>query len=359
MIILSHSGKQHSYQTAKALYKLNLLDKFYTSSYITNERLQKYFLKKGDKFWTRRFIEGLPGNRVDANWRFEFKEVVLRYLQGKSPAAQNAVYERDVNFDKYVSNKLTKHKNAKIFWGFQGSCHQSLISANNEGMLSVCELATAHVTAAKRILGEESQMHPEWADSIDNLVFPQKYEKRLVEEPHIAQKVIAASEFTKSTLLEVNIPEENILYLPLGFDLQHVPYKERTDDNIENRPLKLLYSGTVTQRKGIKYLLEAMKEITDDTELHIIGGIQGSGNALKNYKGLYSYHPSVSQQEMFNAYSEYDALILPTVFEGFGLVIVEAMAAGLPVITTPNSIGPELITDDKNGYIVPIRDVNA
>ncbi len=71
MITLSHSGKQHSYQTAKALYKLALLDKFYTSSYITNERLQKYFLKKGDKYWTRRFIDGLPGNRVDANWRFE------------------------------------------------------------------------------------------------------------------------------------------------------------------------------------------------------------------------------------------------------------------------------------------------
>jgi glycosyltransferase involved in cell wall biosynthesis len=62
---------------------------------------------------------------------------------------------------------------------------------------------------------------------------------------------------------------------------------------------------------------------------------------------------------MFKLYQEYDALVLPTVFEGFGLVIVEAMAAGLPVITTPHSIGPELISNSENGYIVPIRNEKA
>jgi glycosyltransferase involved in cell wall biosynthesis len=64
----------------------------------------------------------------------------------------------------------------------------------------------------------------------------------------------------------------------------------------------------------------------------------------------------MSQRQLFDKYSEFDALVLPSVFEGFGLVVVEAMAAGLPVITTPNSIGPELIDSGSNGYIVPIRD---
>lgn len=397
MIILSHSGKQHSYQTAKALHKLGLLDTFFTSSYLSNKKLQEYFNRSGDTYWVRRFIEGLPGNKVNANWRFEMKETLLRKLQGKSKAVQKAVYARDVNFDHYVAKQLHKYKinpssnrqviqstyhqivkssnhqiikssyqqiikstNQPIFWGFQGSCHASLQAANQLGITSICELATAHVVAAKRILGEEAALHPEWADSIDNLVFPAAYEKRLVEEPQIAQKVVAASTFTKSTLLEVGIPEENIIYLPLGFDLEHVPYHEKTQDNIENRPLKLLYAGTVTQRKGIKYLLQALKSMnTKDVELHIIGGIQGSGEALKEFEGYFHYHPPVSQQEMFNSYAEYDVLVLPTIFEGFGLVIVEAMAAGLPVITTPHSIGPELIEDDINGYNIPIRDISA
>jgi glycosyltransferase involved in cell wall biosynthesis len=94
-------------------------------------------------------------------------------------------------------------------------------------------------------------------------------------------------------------------------------------------------------------------------ELHLIGHVHGSGNGLKEYSNVFTSQPAVSQAEMFRKYSDYDALVLPSVFEGFGLVIVEALAAGLPVITTPNTIGPELIVDDSNGYIVPIRDVQA
>ncbi len=362
MFILSHSGKQHSYHIAKSLYDLDLLDTFYTSSYVTNSFLQKQIEKRNNTYWSRRYIKGLPGNKVNANWRYEIKEMLLRKMQGKSAAAQLAVYDRDVQFDNFVASRLASKHNSKsnTFWGFQGSCHSSLLSANHLGLNSICELATAHVVAAKKILGEEASLHQEWAHTIDNLEFPAEYEKRLEEEPHLAHKVIAASSFTKQTLLDVNIPEENVIYLPLGFDLEYIPYKEKEASDIEKRPLKLLYAGTVTQRKGIKYLLEALKSLNaKDIELHIVGGIQGDDSALNNYKGHFHYHPPVSQQELFKMYDQFDALVLPTIFEGFGLVIVEAMAAGLPVITTPHSIGPEMIENDKNGYIIPIRDIEA
>jgi glycosyltransferase involved in cell wall biosynthesis len=351
---------------AKAMYKLELLERFYTSSYITSDWLQKSLEKRGDNFWSRRYISGLPGNLVDSNWRFELPEIVLRKLQGKSPAVQKAVYRRDVQFDKYVSNQISKRyfgnsTGKDIFWGFQGSCHASLAAANRAGMDNVCELATAHVVAAKRILGEEAHLHPEWAGSIDNLVFPPGYEKRLEEEPHLAKRVIAASSFTRETLLEAGVHSEKISVLPLGFDPTAIPYKESSRKEFESRPLKLLYAGTVTQRKGIKYLLEAMRELKagKDVELHIIGGVHGQEEPLKQYQGLFTYHSAVSQSELFKTFGEYDALVLPTIFEGFGLVIVEAMAAGLPVITTSHSMGPEVITQGKNGYIVPIRDIGA
>lgn len=348
--------------------QLGALERFYTSSYVTNEKLQQHFLKCGNSFWVRRFIDGLPGEKVSANWRFELKETILRKLQGKSAAVQRAVYERDEKFDRYVSkqlNRYSRRNETHKFWGFQGSCHRSLAVAKSLGIESWCELATAHVVAAKRILGEEALLHPEWKTSIDNLVFPPAYEKRLEEEPLLADKVVAASSFTQSTLLEIGIAPQNIIYLPLGCDIDHVPYSEYPDGDFSGRPLKLLYAGTVTQRKGIKYLLEAMKRLVPnpsanpDIELHIIGGIQGVDEPLKAYSGWYKYHAPVSQQALFKLYREFDALVLPTVFEGFGLVIVEAMAAGLPVITTPHSIGPELITNGENGYIVPIRDIDS
>jgi hypothetical protein len=365
MFIVSHSGKQHSYQIARALYRLKMLERFYTSSYLTASGLQNYFTRTDNRYWTRRFIEGLPGCKVDANWRFEVPEIVLRWLQGKSPAVQKAVYRRDERFDAYVARQLSRTKSAEassdVFWGFQGSCRDSLIAARHAGMQTWCELATAHVVAARRILGEEAELHPEWAFSIDNLVFPASYEQRLMEEPLLADKVVVASQFTRETILEIGVEASNIIYLPLGCDIQHVPYEEKKEDNFSDRPLKLLYAGTVTQRKGIKYLLQAMKQLNPgtDVELHIIGGVQGGADEMNRYAEWFTYHAPVSQRELFNLYGDYDALVLPTIFEGFGLVIVEAMAAGLPVITTPHSIGPELIEDDVNGYIIPIRDVDA
>lgn len=363
-IILSHSGKQHSYQVAKALCGLGLLEKFHTSSYVKSRLLQQLIIKSDNKYWSRRFVKGVAGPLVDANWRFELPEVLLRLKEGKSDRARNAVYARDQRFDNYVSRQLKKHSSQGLFWGFQGSCLNSLKTARTIGMEAWCELATAHVTAAQRILGEEAKLQPKWAGTIDNLVFPAEYQKRLEEEPHVADKVIAASQFTKATLLEVGIKEENIVLLPLGCDIEHVPYRSRLGANRNNTPLKILYAGTVTQRKGVSYLLDAVvslkKEIEKgEVEFHFIGGIQSNPEILKPFAKWIHYHPPVSQQELFKLYSRYDALLLPTIFEGFGLVIVEAMAAGLPVITTPHSIGPELIRSGENGFIIPIRDSKA
>lgn len=358
-ITLSHSGKQHAYHVAKAMKQLGVLDKFFTSAYVSNSKLQKYFTRTDNTYWTRRFVEGVAGEDVDANWRFELKEVLLRRFLGKVPAVQKAVYARDTEFDKYMAKQLRDRSQASVFWGFQGSCHASIQSANELGLLSVCELATAHVTEAKRILGAEAKLWPEWADSIDNLVFEPWYEKRLEEEPVLANKVIAASQFTKQSLINSGIDAGKVEVLPLGFDLRHIPYQERTSHNT-NAPLRLLYVGTVTQRKGIAYLLEAMSNFSkNDVELHIVGGVQGSGNSFRSLEDRYIYKSPVSQHEMFALYQQYDVLVLPTIFEGFGLVIVEALAAGVPVITTPHSMGPDVITNNENGFIVPIRNVEA
>lgn len=358
-IVLSHSGKQHSYHVAKALLDLGHLQTFYTSSYIRSLRLQKLLLKRENTFWTRRFIEGLGGNKVVANWHFEFREQLYARLFGKNKRTQHAVYLRDEMFDQYMANKLSA-LTSDIFWGFQGSCYASLRMAQKTGKFAIVELATAHVSSALKILSEEERLHPDWRDSFDNLVFKPPYRKRLEEEPFRADMVIAASRFTRKTLLEAGLSDDKIYVLPLGFDASRISFNPNLFEKYEQRPLKLLYAGRITQRKGIKYLLEAVTRFSrSEVELHIIGYLHGKGKGLKPYRGRYQLHAALSQYELFQSYRQYDALVIPSVFEGFGLVIVEAMAAGLPVIATPHTMGPDVIIEDKNGYIVPIRDVSA
>lgn len=356
---VSHAGKQHSYHLAKALLDLGLLEGFYTSSYVTNRWLQQWILRQQNDFLMRRFKAGLHAPFVHSHWSFEWKEWVMRKVQGKSQAVQNQVYKRDSDFDDMMARKISR-LHSTHFWGFQGSCRATLEAARNAGKTAICELATAHVVQAKKILTEEQLLHPDWADSIDNLYFPSAYERRLEEEPQVADWVIAASRFTSWTLTESGIPKSKIKLLPLGFEVDKIPF-QLSGDGFSNRPLRLLFAGTITQRKGIAYLLEAMEKLhwPVEIELHFVGGIQGNGKAFASQKGKSIHHPALGQYEMFQQYQYFDALILPTVFEGFGLVIVEAMAAGLPVITTPHSMGPDVIIEEKNGWLVPIRDVGA
>jgi starch synthase len=358
-ITVSHSGKQHSYHLAGSLLQLGRLQGFYTSSYVSQKWLQDIFRKTGNAFFSRRFREGLSGSLVHSHWQFELAEFLMRKLQGKSRGVQDLVYRRDVQFDRMMARKIPG-LDSDVFWGFQGSCHDSLQTAKDSGKLAVCELATAHVVQARKILSEEVHLQPEWADSMDNLYFPAAYEKRLEDEPHRADLVISASDFTSYTLRESGIPVEKIRKLPLGFDASGIPWSEEAQ-GFSQRPLRLLYAGTITQRKGISYLLDAAENWkgNGDIELHVVGGIQGSGKAFESRKHLCHHQPAVSQAELFRMYTEFDALILPTIFEGFGLVLVEAMAAGLPVISTRHSMAPDVVEEGKNGWIIPIRDPEA
>jgi glycosyltransferase involved in cell wall biosynthesis len=227
-------------------------------------------------------------------------------------------------------------------------------------MKTIVELAIAHYPSAKAILEEEKKLHPEWSESIVYADFPEWYRDRLAAEPQIADIVFGASPFTLKTLLSAGIPEEKLVLLPLGCDTKQIPFDRDAFPSYNGRPLRLLYAGRISQMKGIKYLLEAMKEFgRPDVELHLIGFAQGCGEALKPYKTFFTHHPHVSQKELYAQYKHYDALVLPSVYEGFGLVIVEAMAAGLPVITTDHTMGPDIIEHGKNGYMVPIRNVEA
>lgn len=357
-VILSHSGKQHSYYVAKALLDLGYLKKFYTSSYITSPALQQLMNKMGWHFWTRRFLQGLGGRKVDASWQYELKELLYRKVIGNSNKINELVFDRDERFDKDLSKKLSS-LNFDAFWGFQGSCRQSIETANNKGKMSICEMTIAHLPFARRLLQEEAALHPEWADSIDFMTFPARYEKRLIEEPLMAKKVIAISSFLKDTLVQDGVEAKKITVIPLGFDATSIHFSNESE-SIANRPLRLLYVGRITQRKGIKYLMEAMKQFNKkDVELHMIGNIHGSGKAFQSYKSYYNYKAGISQQELFKIYCQYDALVFPSVLEGFGLVTVEAMGAGLPVITTPNTNATEVIKDNSNGFLVPIRSSEA
>jgi glycosyltransferase involved in cell wall biosynthesis len=90
----------------------------------------------------------------------------------------------------------------------------------------------------------------------------------------------------------------------------------------------------------------------------MIGRIVGDGSALRPWQDLFHHIDHVPQSELAEAFRKADVFVFPTLVEGMPLAVIEAMASGLPVITTPNGPG-DIVRDGVDGFLVPPRNVDA
>jgi glycosyltransferase involved in cell wall biosynthesis len=130
-----------------------------------------------------------------------------------------------------------------------------------------------------------------------------------------------------------------------------------SDSQLATSPLRFIYAGQSSIRKGTPVLLEAWEKAQlRDAELTLVGSWQLTVDRLKQLpRGVYFIGP-VGPEKLRELYRESDVFVFPSFFEGFGLVILEAMACGLPVIASDRSAGPDVL-DDACGRVVAAGDV--
>jgi len=163
-----------------------------------------------------------------------------------------------------------------------------------------------------------------------------------------------ASSFTKQTLAGTQITAK-IAIVPYG-----APSSISEEIKKPSGRLKVLFAGSLGQRKGLSYLLKAIDMLKHSVELTLIGRKAASGCApLEAAVRKYRWIQTLSHDAMLREMQNHDVLVLPSLFEGFGLVILEAMAQGVPVITTDHTAGPDVIQNNVDGFIVPIRSAEA
>jgi glycosyltransferase involved in cell wall biosynthesis len=354
---VAHSGKQHSYWHALSLQRYGTLDRLITSGYFKPETFPDRWLTRSrrmDRFLRRRYLEGLSSEKVVRRWHFEIPEFIARKVYGTGTKADAWMFRRDARFDAWVADRWAR--DCDVFWGFQGSCLESLSASRKNGAIAVAEFATAHVPKAIALLSREAEAHPEWRNTISNFAFPNWYLSRLEQEPHAADYCVAASQFTVNSLTDVGITPERILKLPLGTDLDAFQYVERSSAG----PLKVLFVGGVGQRKGVKYLLQAFDRLNARSiELTLAGPLPADMSPLRAYEKRVRMTGRLDQRDVIREMQAADVLVLPSVFEGFGLVIVEAMATGLPVIASTHSAGPDVIREGQDGFVLSPYDVEG
>jgi glycosyltransferase involved in cell wall biosynthesis len=136
-------------------------------------------------------------------------------------------------------------------------------------------------------------------------------------------------------------------------------YLPRT--NSAGRATKLLFVGTWIDHKGVYYLAEAFDQVLvafPDTRLTVAGCIVPEAEVRKHFtpaaQSALTVIPFVSRAEISRIYSEHEIFVLPSLMEGMPLVLLEAMASGLPVIASESCGMTDLIEDSHDGlFVVP------
>lgn len=177
-------------------------------------------------------------------------------------------------------------------------------------------------------------------------------------EPKLAHYHIVASSYSQKALEFDGIKGDTIFKIPYGVDKNKFVESNRCYDASH---LNVLFMGEVNQRKGIRQLLEAAKEINSkDVVFNIVGpGTDHCASLYESYKSYVNLLGYVSFEELLNQLRINHVFVFPTMGEGFGLVLLEAMAAGLVPITTRNCGGADIVEDGVNGFLIEVGDTAA
>lgn len=177
------------------------------------------------------------------------------------------------------------------------------------------------------------------------------------EELKLASRIFVASSFTAKTLNDYPGKLAPVDVIPYGFP---TVTGSRDYEKIAGRPLRLLFVGGLSQRKGIADLFAAVERLGDAVSLTVVGKkVTPDCPALDAALAKHRYIPSMPHAEILKTMRAHDVLVFPSLFEGFGLVITEAMSQGTPVITTDRTAGPDLITHGKNGWLAEAGSTDA
>ena len=204
------------------------------------------------------------------------------------------------------------------------------------------------------LLDAESRRFPGWEETAawpaDLVEFFREIHARSWKAADI---IICGSDFVVSGIRAVGGPVEKCVVLPYGVS---------SDFSVPHRPphggkLRVLTVGEVGLRKGAQYTLEAARQLGDRAEFRMVGPVAVSAEAAKLLGKHVILTGPLAGPQVREQLAWADIYILPTVGEGSAVSVYEALASGLPVVTTPNC--GSVVRDGIDGYLIPIGDPSA
>jgi glycosyltransferase involved in cell wall biosynthesis len=356
-VVTVHRGSRDGYQVAGALEEAGLLEALVTDLYWPADRgwarsLERIAGRRAKNILRCRYTEQVSSHSIVSCDGSGFSSMLLSRM-GWVPFEwkSKAVRWCDASLGIRAGRIATRKKAALLSYSYYG--HSAFSSYQGDQPRILFQLHP-HPAQVRKILSHERLIHPDCASSLNKeweLALPEADFERLVKEAQMPDYWLVASSFTKSTLIAEGIPAGRIATVPYGIDLRK--FTPRSEPRDGAGPLRLLFVGTLSQRKGIKYLLQALELLPKGAvELTVCGRAVDDLDLFRQSKVPIHLHPSISAEGLLAAYRAADVFVFPSLAEGFGQVLLEAMASGLPILSTSRTAAPDLIRQGMEGFIV-------
>lgn len=356
--IVAQEGSRQTYGVPVAFHRLGVLRLLYADIWC---RFGRGLLRRGTagtRALATRFHPEIPGHQVAS-----FSPAAMMYKTWqhfrRSRSNSSELSSAYCRFGEWYALKIRRHlesvetiPNRDCFFGFNTNCLEAMDLLKARGVFTLIDQVDPARVEEDMVL-EEIERWPGWASALDRMTG--EYWNRIETEWKAADAVLVNSEWSRQALVRQGVRPEKIMVVPLAIDVAADHVLEPVNPE---GPLKVLWLGSIILRKGIPYLVEAARKLERHNVQFLLAGPLGiSQQAVASFPGNIKLLGRITRDQLSDYYRQAHLFVLPTVSDGFAITQLEAMAHGLPVITTPNC--GQVVTDGVDGFIVPVRDSQA
>jgi glycosyltransferase involved in cell wall biosynthesis len=361
-VIVAQLGARMHYAVPALLHHAGMLAHFYTDAYVgpgsawhlpakAARLLPEAWRPAPLKRLLDRREDSLPPDKVTA-----FNLFGLRYAQALTHAVSLADRNRiEMEYGDHFAELVSRHNFSGNYaiYAFQEAALPLFLKTSP---IKILEKFIMPKVIEWELITDEHGVWPGWEESYPQRELIQPRIALEQRELELADLVICGSEFVARGVTSLGTAPEKIKVVPYGIEVSRFSNNRQPWDG--RRSLRLLFAGGVTLRKGVQYLYQALEKLSGlPLSVRVVGpvAIQEPFRSFISQKAELT--GLVPRNEMRRHYAWADLFVLPSLCEGSATVSYEALASGLPVITTPNA--GSVVRDGLDGFIVPIRDSDA
>ena len=340
-VAVFHPGTQHSWQTAFALQQLGLLEWYATSIFYKPdewpyalERVLPRRLAQRLHAEFRRFSHpGLDPALVRTGGMAEWAErLAARARLGRVSGWIDRLGNR--RFVEQIAAEIRSQRPFAL-WGYNGSSLTSFALGKAEGRRCILDRTNGDFAVYNAMMAEIADTYGDWFSEGERAI-PERVIADDRQEYALADAILVGSPFAANTIRQA-VPDPQV---QAKLQVLNYCYDEALFERLgppeptpRDRPVRFLFMGLVIPRKGIQHLLEAIARIAASAaELTVVGNLQIPREVFARYADRVTYRPTVARADVPAIMASHDVLVLPSYFEGAGIVLYEALAAGCGLI---------------------------